>query len=64
MINLADLSKLIEPTATAQFQDLIATEVDPVALSIAISTKRIADFLDYVMIENDGRPAIHVRDLR
>lgn len=63
MINMAEIKKLLEPTAVAQFQGLISFKTDPVQLSIAISTKRIADILDSMYIENEGRPALHVRDL-
>lgn len=64
MISKADVSKLLEPQVADHFPNLISFPTDPVQLSIAISTKRIADFLDAMYIENDGRPALHVRDLR
>lgn len=61
-----DLIDLMEPTAAnAPIDTLSSGGMQELAIvSAAISLKRIADYLDGMYIENEGRPAIHVRDLR
>lgn len=61
-----DLVHRLEPEAVNKAIDVLATGgmQQLAVVSAAISLKRIADRLDSFYTENDGRPALHVRDLR